>query len=109
MKGIETGPRERGFVLWGHCQNLLDDRRTYQVPMSSAFWFWSRKFLKGFYHIWAWRQSWSCHQDHLNKLSFSYPKESRYETLSSIGPVVSEEKMFEIVDGRTDDGRLTDA
>ena len=25
--------------------------------------------------------------------------------LSSIGPVVSEEKMFENVDGRTDDGR----
>ena len=25
MKIIETGPREIGFVLWGHCQNLLDD------------------------------------------------------------------------------------
>ena len=20
-------PREKGFVLWGHCQNLLDDPR----------------------------------------------------------------------------------
>ena len=30
-------------------------------------------------------------------------------TLSSIGPVVSEEKMFENVDGRTTDGRTTDA
>ena len=29
--------------------------------------------------------------------------------MSSIGPVVSEEKMFENVDGRTDDGRTTDA
>ena len=28
--------------------------------------------------------------------------------LSSIGPVVSEEKMFENVDGRTTDGRTTD-
>ena len=28
--------------------------------------------------------------------------------LSSIAPVVSEEKMFENVDGRTDDGRTTD-
>ena len=27
MKIIETGPREKGFVLWGHCQNLLDDPR----------------------------------------------------------------------------------
>ena len=29
--------------------------------------------------------------------------------LKLIGPVVSEEKMFIIVDGRTDDGRQTDA
>ena len=28
MKIIETGPREIDFVLWGHCQNLLDDPRT---------------------------------------------------------------------------------
>ena len=27
MKIIETGPREIVFVLWGHCQNLLDDPR----------------------------------------------------------------------------------
>ena len=27
MKIIETGPREIGFVLWGHCQNLLNDPR----------------------------------------------------------------------------------
>ena len=24
---IETGPRKKDFVLWGHCQNLLDDPR----------------------------------------------------------------------------------
>ena len=28
--------------------------------------------------------------------------------LAAIGPVVSEEKSFEIVDGRTDDGRTTE-
>ena len=27
MKVIEIRPREIGFVLWGHCQNLLDDPR----------------------------------------------------------------------------------
>ena len=31
MKVIETRPREIGFVLWGHCQNLLDDPRTLVV------------------------------------------------------------------------------
>ena len=28
MKSIEIHPREKGFVLWGHCQNILDDPRT---------------------------------------------------------------------------------
>ena len=28
MKIIETLSREKGFVLWGYCQNLLDDPRT---------------------------------------------------------------------------------
>ena len=33
MKIIETGPREIRFVLWGHCQNLLDDPRTNDTYM----------------------------------------------------------------------------
>ena len=36
-------------------------------------------FFKGFYHIWAWRPSWSCDLDHLNKLSFPRPKEAPHE------------------------------
>ena len=35
----------------------------------SVHWFWIR-FLKGFYHIWVWRPSWSCDPDAANKLSF---------------------------------------
>ena len=27
VKIIETHPKEIGFVLWDHCQNLLDDPR----------------------------------------------------------------------------------
>ena len=27
MKINETHPREKGFVLWVHCQNILDDPR----------------------------------------------------------------------------------
>ena len=53
MKIIETCPREKGSFLWGHCQNLLDDPRTYQVSLKSANWF-RRRFWKGFYHVWAW-------------------------------------------------------
>ena len=33
MKINETHPREKGFVLWGHCQNILDDpRRIVKIP-----------------------------------------------------------------------------
>ena len=35
--------------------------------------------FKGFYHIWAWRPSWSCDLDHLYKLSFPLPKEAPHE------------------------------
>ena len=31
-------------------------------------------FFKVFYHIWAWRPSWSCDPDAANKLSFPLPK-----------------------------------
>ena len=43
---------------------------TYQVSWKSASRFWKRRFLKGFYHIWAWRPSWSCDRHHVNKFSF---------------------------------------
>ena len=36
-------------------------------------------FLKGFYHIWAWRPSWSCDLGHLYKLSFPLPKEAQHK------------------------------
>ena len=62
-----------------------------------------KKILEGFYHIWAWRPSWSFDQDRLNKLSFPHPMKSPYEILRSIGLVVSE--MFENVDRRTEGRR----
>ena len=36
-------------------------------------------FLNGFYHIWAWRPSWSCDPDAANKLSFPLPKEAPHK------------------------------
>ena len=43
---------------------------TYQVRRSSTFWFWSRIFIKDFYHLWVCRPSWSCDQN--NCISFGY-------------------------------------
>ena len=56
--------------------------------------------MKGFYYIWAWRPSWSCDPDAMNKLSYPLPKEAPHKNLALIGQADSE--MFEIVDGRTD-------
>ena len=36
-------------------------------------------FFYYFYHIRAWRPSWSCDLDHLYKLSFPLPKEAPYK------------------------------
>ena len=38
-----------------------------------------KKIFKGFYHIWAWRPSWSCDLYHLYKLSFPLLKEDSHE------------------------------
>ena len=36
-------------------------------------------FLRVFYHIWAWRPSWSCDPDAANKISFPLPKEAPHK------------------------------
>ena len=47
-----------------------------------------------------------CDPDHLN--NFSFLKALEAWNLATISPEVSEEKSFEIVDGRTEDGRTTE-
>ena len=41
----------------------------------------SEKDFKGFYHIWAWRPSWTCDLNHLYKLSFFLAKEALYKIM----------------------------
>ena len=40
---------------------------------------WRRRFLSGFYHIWAWRPSWSCDLDFAIKLSLSLPMDAPHK------------------------------
>ena len=47
-----------------------------------------------FYHIWAWRPSWSCDQDPANKLLFSLPMDAPHN-LAFIGQAVSEKVIPE--------------
>ena len=57
---------------------------------------------KPFKGVLPWWPCWSCNQDHLSKL---FTRILIHMRLSLIGRVVSEENMFENVDGRTTEGR----
>ena len=52
----------------------------------SVRWF-RKRFLKGFYHIWEWRPSWSCDQHHNSMCLKVY-----IQNLVKNGRVVSEKK-----------------
>ena len=55
-----------------------------------------KKFLKGFYHIWASWPSWLCDQHHV--IRFSFPcTESFKQNLGQIGTEVSEKIQFEFL------------
>ena len=70
-----------------------------------------KKILKGFYHIWAWRPSWSCDPDAVNKLSFPLPKEAPHKIWLQSTKRFVRRRCLSIVNGRTDerrtDGRRT--
>ena len=78
-----TLPSNRSWLLKGHHLYKLCWagvlKATYQVSWKSGNWFRRRRFLKGFYHIWAWLPSWSCDLDHLYKLWFPLPKEAPHK------------------------------
>ena len=55
-----------------------------------------KKILKGFYHIWAWRPSWSVTSIMSSDFYFLVP-ESFHKNLVQIGKVVSEKIWFEFL------------
>ena len=50
-----------------------------------------------FYHIWAWRPSWSCDQHHVIRFSFPCTLKLSYKNLVQIGKVVPEKVWFEFL------------
>ena len=50
------------------------------------------KIFEGFYHIWAWKPSWSCDQDHVNMYLKAF-----IQNLVQNGPVASEKIWFEFL------------
>ena len=45
---------------------------------------WRRRFLRVFYHIWAWRPSWSIDSNHFSILSFPCPREGPNEIWATL-------------------------
>ena len=68
-----------------------------------------KKIFEGFYHIWAWRPSWSCDLDFAIKLEMPLPKEAPHK-ISTRSTKRFQRRSLKLwtTDGRTDDGR-TDA
>ena len=67
------------FIIW---TNLVGPTSQKLHTKSQGHWpsgSWEEDFLNGFYHIWAWRPSWSCDQNILHKFWLTYHKESSHE------------------------------
>ena len=67
-----------------------------------------KKIFKGFYHIWAWRPSWSCDLDHLYKLSFPLPKETPHKIWLSLAKRFQRRRCLNIVDNDDNDNDYND-
>ena len=58
---------------------MLVDLPFLQRFSPKAFSVLEEKIFKGFFHIWAWRPSWSTNHDHFSNLLFPLPKVAPYE------------------------------
>ena len=80
VKG-QTSIYDHNFSNFGR-PPVPDDLRKDAAPRRPRF--WRRRFLKSFYHIWAWRPSWSVDRDHFSNLSFPQPEEAPHEIWATL-------------------------
>ena len=70
--------------------------------------------MKGFYHIWAWRPSWSCDLDFLYTHWFPLPIDASFKIWLWLAKRFQRRRSLKLwtdgrtTDGRTDDGRTPD-
>ena len=62
-----------------------------------------KKIFKGFYHIWAWRSSWSCYLDFLYTCWFPLPIDALYKIWLWLAKRFQRRRSLKMVD----DGRTT--
>ena len=87
-----------GKQTWPHCKKVkckcttiilatlvdLPSPMIYAKVHHKAFSVSEKKIFKGFYHIWAWRPSWSMDGNHFSHLSFPCPREAPYEIWATL-------------------------
>ena len=102
----KIGQGHSSVIIWTKLWWAGVPDATYQVSWKSACWFWRRRFLKGFYHIWAGWPSWSCDPEATNKLSFPLPKEAPHKIWLWSGKRFWRRRCLKLftTDGRMDDG-----
>ena len=64
-----------------------------------------KKIFYGFYHIWAWRPSWSCDHDYLYKLSFPLPTDAPREVWLWLVKHFQRRRSLKLWTTTTTDGR----
>ena len=66
-----------------------------------------KKILEGFYHIWAWRPSWSCDLNFAIKLEMPLPKEASHKISTRSAKRFQRRRSLKLWT-KTDDGRTPD-
>ena len=97
----------QGHDLYIHCSAWAIDASC-QVWLKSVQWFRRRRFLKGFYHIWAWRPSWSCDLDYLYTHWFPLPIDASCKIWLWLAKLFQRRRSLKMVDDGRTDGRRTD-
>ena len=67
----KIGQGQPTVIIWTNYDGQESPMRHTNFRWKSVHQFRSGRFLKGFYHIWAWRPSWWC--DHHRVKKFSFP------------------------------------
>ena len=98
----------QGHDLYIHCSACAINASC-QVSLKSVHRFWRRRFLKGFYHIWAWRPSWSCDLDFLYIRWFPLPIDASYKIWLWLAKPFQRRRSLKLwTDGRRTDGWTQD-
>ena len=74
---------------------------SYQDSRSPVVWFWRRRLLKGFYHIWVWQPCWMTDDNHRYNSDFRLCQESPYKIWLWLAQQFQRRRRLTVTDGQT--------